>query len=168
MPRGQDDTGPTSLMQYRATKKSYRRPRSHSQPSPFCRRWAGSRYPRCKCAAKGPHWCPNYQKCPFHLKWGFGCCLTDAMWSKAVPDLFKMRNCVQGNADGPLPVQETEKWEQTSFLAHLSFCQAHRRNGIGTHRHTGTKDCPWKCKSVNLQDGQDLNVPTSLKAYHPR
>lgn len=161
--RFQDDTGPVCMMQYRVTRERPIRQRSHSQPPPACVR-AHVRY---KLARRDtfdrPSWLPPYHNCPYDSKWGFRCRRyiqpSDSLWFPF------SRSCVKGIFDGSFSVQEAWPWKWYSFLAEISECQdgfqSHVDRGI---LHTGTEDCPWNCKAVDLEK---LDVPEELKLNHP-
>lgn len=154
----QVDNGPICMMQYRAARERRTRRRSHSQPPPICRRAEEGQH--------GPRWLPRYHHCPSDSKWEFRCRHERVPYYE--PDIG-LRSCVQGILDGPFSAQEGYSWQCWSFLAEISHCQDgepdpdryFRDRGI---LHTGTEDCPWNCKTVDLAG---LKVPDPLKPYHP-
>lgn len=157
----QDDNGVISVMQYRASKKKNRRSRSLSQPPPIGQR-AGTRFDANSDPYSVPKWCPRCHNCAFDFKWGFRCCQADKEYPHHT---ILPRRCVQGVADGITSVQESMKWEIHSYLAEIAECQdnEYRRTRKGI-RHTGTADCPWNCRGVDLAR---LKVPKPLLPYHP-
>lgn len=161
----QDDNGPISRMNDCAKRGRALRVRSHSQPPPSCLLsdadfdcvWDGFFY-----RYESIPWCPPYHRCPFDSKWGFQC-----GQSRSELYVFDPRGCMKGMAQGPSSIQESPEWFLNSFLGEISICQDNMLPGSTYQgiRHTGTADCPWKCRAVNLDK---LNVPDALWPYHPQ
>lgn len=152
----QDDTGAVSIMQYRASREKTQRRRSHSQPPPIGLRSTTTRYDLVRYGhnIKKP-WLYGFHKSLVDFKWCL-CCRFDKSQD--------MRRCVE-SASGPSAFQGSVYWLLRSYLAEISDCQdGEPRNRAGL-RHTGTADCPWNCKAVNLEG---MNVPKALRFHHPR
>lgn len=150
----QDDTGAVSIIQHRVSRGKTQRPRSHSQPPPIGLLSSTTRYDLVRYIGIEKPWLPTFHKSLVDFKWCFSFC---------IDEFEDMRRCVE-SAAGPSAVQDSKFWLLRSYLAEISVCQDGIPGNRAGLRHTGTADCPWNCKAVNLEK---LNVPKALRFYHP-
>lgn len=168
----QDDHGVIMRLHYQIShaKRCSRdsRRRSHSQP-PLLRRREAAYYAQLRSSTHS--WLPPLHLCPFDSQWKVGCdpgsFQKHHLWGHGIYTVFNVRSCAKGVFEACASLQESQRWHDNSFLGLIRDCQ-HRSVDTGepqSIRHAGTDTCPQGCSKIDLSQ---LNVPESLKSYHPQ
>ncbi|KAH6646067.1 hypothetical protein BKA67DRAFT_92594 [Truncatella angustata] len=169
----QDDSGPLSLMQYRASRQRSHMRRSNSQPPNLRRREIAQ---TALLQSVSHPWLDSYHLCPSESRWRFGCSKFSCDGDNTVFQLFSdnykrtaaaVRSCVQEKLHSTSAVQQSIYWKVSSFLAEIASCQDGSVPDLAptVSRHNRGRDCPEGCSTVDLNK---LKVPEALRSHHPQ
>lgn len=165
----QDDTStiPFLLLRGERTSRTFTHSASRSRSQPPVYRTDLQNYNLHLRRRRIYDWLPCLHLCSSDYKWRFAPCNEGSgTWRSEVDDLGTRRDCIWGKHDIFACAQQSEQWQNNSFIAHIADCQDdYPTMTLRLQCHTGLSDCPQKCRTVNLKN---LNVPEELKAYHPR
>ncbi|OAL36124.1 hypothetical protein AYO20_04538 [Fonsecaea nubica] len=167
----QDDSGPVMLMEYRASRVTgWTRTRSCSQPPCIGR--------RALLDYDDKVWI-DYHFCLLKSRWRIGGTVRKIEGPPiadfpAATRAVEVRSCLRGAcSDTPTSSLQGWRWKYESFLADIVDCQDESRpHWLGEQnrkseslRHKFTRDCTQGCGNIDI--GR-LNVPLSLRPFHPR
>lgn len=170
----QDDTGPVSLMQGRASHPRFptSMPRSCSQP-PSLRRREWEHYSAYQ--PMGRLWMGKCHLCPLDFHWKFHSDVGDyqvfvgnEVLNGNLPVYsLDARSCICGKFPQYTSLQQSWFWEKWSFLSDIASCQDGEAGNLSLRRsgHSFDRDCPWGCGKVHLDR---MHVPESVLHFHPR
>lgn len=168
----QDDSGPIMLWQDRATRPSYPKRRSKSQPP--CLRRRENAYLAAHMSTSRP-WLECYHLCPLDSQWRIGCLRGpyDLLQDSYAQWTVDSGNCIMRPLTRTCSAQESDRWRRNSFLTHITFCQDRNkyqlqfvnRGPVITRHNCDSTDCPQGCSKVNVAR---LRVPDCCLPYHPK